>query len=110
MAGGVTAIKEEPVKGRPIGQARFKLPGRSLVGGISAQQEDPAIAGQKGWGRLSGGMAGQGDVTVGMGDRGLYRTTNVVRQSRIGYSAGLGVGLFGGGEGCCGVDITPVYR
>jgi len=38
-------------------------------------------------------MAGQGDVTVGMGDRGLYRTTNVVRQSRIGYSAGLGVGL-----------------
>jgi hypothetical protein len=41
MVGSVSQGKKESVKGRPPWEAFFKHPGRSLVGGISAQAEDP---------------------------------------------------------------------
>jgi hypothetical protein len=99
MAGSVTTGKQKPVKRRSVEQACFKLPGRSLVGKISAQQESPAATGQEDGGEARTGMKGQGDVGVEVRarrgesekDRGLCCTRSVVRQSRVGLGVGLGV-------------------
>src|SRR3954454_22776048 len=99
MAGSTSKGKKESVERRPVEQACFKLPGRSLVGGISAQQEDPAPAGREGLGRERNDRKGKGDVEVEARakrggretGRGLYRTRSMVQQSRVGLGVGLGV-------------------
>lgn len=101
MAGSITKGKEEPVKRRSAEQTCFKLPGRSLVGGISAQQENPATAGQQaGRGpesemRKHGAADVEGEAVAKRAGnergRGLYRTKSIVRQSRVGLGVGLGV-------------------